>query len=82
MYNRPSDAHMLPQCLCALGPTRPVTLFTFVVLLACIIFSFFGLCLKKLQPRKPSSYQVSAGICFSSSFAPLHPLLTSLGSLR
>uniref|UniRef100_A0A8U7MSZ5 Transmembrane protein 63C n=1 Tax=Corvus moneduloides TaxID=1196302 RepID=A0A8U7MSZ5_CORMO len=43
-----------------LGPTRPVTLFTFVVLLSCIIFSFFGLCLKKLQPRKPSSYQVNA----------------------
>uniref|UniRef100_A0A8B9P3D0 Transmembrane protein 63C n=1 Tax=Apteryx owenii TaxID=8824 RepID=A0A8B9P3D0_APTOW len=32
-----------------LGPTRPVTLFTFVVLLSCIIFSFFGLCLKKLH---------------------------------
>ncbi|NXU07413.1 CSC1 protein, partial [Buphagus erythrorhynchus] len=42
-----------------LGPTRPVTLFTFVVLLSCIVFSFFGLCLKKLQPRKPSSYQMS-----------------------
>uniref|UniRef100_A0A8C5TFI3 Transmembrane protein 63C n=1 Tax=Malurus cyaneus samueli TaxID=2593467 RepID=A0A8C5TFI3_9PASS len=42
-----------------LGPTRPVTLFTFVVLLSCIVFSFFGLCLKKLQPRKHSSYQVS-----------------------
>ncbi|XP_019374296.1 PREDICTED: calcium permeable stress-gated cation channel 1 [Gavialis gangeticus] len=42
-----------------LGPVRPVTLFTFVVLLFCIIFSFFGLCLKKLQPRKPSSYQMS-----------------------
>lgn len=48
-------------CVSALGPTRPVTLFTFVVLLSCIIFSFFGLCLKKLQPRKPSSYQVSVG---------------------
>uniref|UniRef100_A0A8D0GWU8 Transmembrane protein 63C n=1 Tax=Sphenodon punctatus TaxID=8508 RepID=A0A8D0GWU8_SPHPU len=42
-----------------LGSTRPVTLFTFVVLLSCILFSFFGLCLKKLQPRKPSSYQMS-----------------------
>ncbi|NWX81105.1 CSC1 protein, partial [Alca torda] len=42
-----------------LGPTRPVTLFTFVVLLSCIVFSFFGLCLKKLQPRRPSSYQMS-----------------------
>lgn len=70
---------MLPQCLCALGPTRPVTLFTFVVLLSCIIFSFFGLCLKKLQPRKPSSYQVSAGSHPSCSFTALHPLLASLG---
>uniref|UniRef100_A0A8D0FRD7 Transmembrane protein 63C n=1 Tax=Strix occidentalis caurina TaxID=311401 RepID=A0A8D0FRD7_STROC len=61
-----------------LGPTRPVTLFTFVVLLSCIIFSFFGLCLKKLQPRKPSSYQVSADSRLSCSVAPLHPLLTSL----
>ncbi|XP_069494112.1 calcium permeable stress-gated cation channel 1 isoform X1 [Ambystoma mexicanum] len=42
-----------------LGPTRPVTLFTFVVLLCCILFSLFGLCLKKLQPKKPSSYQLS-----------------------
>lgn len=55
------EAHVLTLCLSALGPTRPVTLFTFVVLLSCIIFSFFGLCLKKLQPRKPSSYQVSVG---------------------
>eukprot|EP00075_Anas_platyrhynchos_P024970 XP_027314223.1 calcium permeable stress-gated cation channel 1-like [Anas platyrhynchos] len=53
------EAHVLTLCLSALGPTRPVTLFTFVVLLSCIIFSFFGLCLKKLQPRKPSSYQMS-----------------------
>uniref|UniRef100_A0A8D0KYE1 Transmembrane protein 63C n=1 Tax=Strix occidentalis caurina TaxID=311401 RepID=A0A8D0KYE1_STROC len=64
-----------------LGPTRPVTLFTFVVLLSCIIFSFFGLCLKKLQPRKPSSYQVSADSRLSCSVAPLHPLLTSLHCL-
>lgn len=66
---------MLPQCLCAIGPTRPVTLFTFVVLLSCIIFSFFGLCLKKLQPRKPSSYQVSPAshpLCY---FTSVHPLL-------
>uniref|UniRef100_A0A8C6ZLT6 Transmembrane protein 63C n=1 Tax=Nothoprocta perdicaria TaxID=30464 RepID=A0A8C6ZLT6_NOTPE len=58
-----------------LGPTRPVTLFTFVVLLSCIIFSFFGLCLKKLQPRKPSSYQVSMGSLLSSpqDHAQLHP---------
>ncbi|XP_028930498.1 calcium permeable stress-gated cation channel 1 isoform X1 [Ornithorhynchus anatinus] len=40
-----------------LGTVRPVTLFTFVVLLSCIIISFFGLFLKQLQPRKPSSYQ-------------------------
>lgn len=70
---------MLPQCLCALGPTRPVTLFTFVVLLSCIIFSFFGLCLKKLQPRKPSSYQVSTGRHLSCSFTSLHSLLAFLG---
>ncbi|XP_029442569.1 calcium permeable stress-gated cation channel 1-like [Rhinatrema bivittatum] len=38
---------------------RPITLFTFVVLLCCILFSFFSLCLKKLQPKKPSSYQMS-----------------------
>uniref|UniRef100_A0A672TT25 Transmembrane protein 63C n=1 Tax=Strigops habroptila TaxID=2489341 RepID=A0A672TT25_STRHB len=62
-----------------LGPTRPVTLFTFVVLLSCIVFSFFGLCLKKLQPRKPSSYQVSTGSHSSCSLAPLHPLPASLG---
>lgn len=58
------EAHILTLCLSALGPTRPVTLFTFVGLLSCIIFSFFGLCLKKLQPRKPSSYQVSMGSPF------------------
>lgn len=44
--------------LCAEGLMRPITLFTCVVLFLCILFSFFGLCLKKLQPRKPSSYQV------------------------
>lgn len=72
---------MLPQCLCALGPTRPVTLFTFVVLLSCIVFSFFGLCLKKLQPRKPSSYQVSTVIRLSCSLTSLHSLLTFLGGV-
>uniref|UniRef100_A0A8C9VYF6 Transmembrane protein 63C n=1 Tax=Scleropages formosus TaxID=113540 RepID=A0A8C9VYF6_SCLFO len=44
-----------------LGPLRPVTLFTFVSLLFCIAFSLFGLCLRKLQPAKPTSYQVSRG---------------------
>ncbi|XP_030643254.1 osmosensitive cation channel TMEM63C [Chanos chanos] len=42
-----------------LGPTRPITLFTFVSLLSCIVFSCFGLCLKKLQPDKSTSYQMS-----------------------
>ncbi|KAI1895532.1 hypothetical protein AGOR_G00107220 [Albula goreensis] len=42
-----------------LGPVRPVTLFTFVSLLFCITFSLFGMCLKKLQPAKPTSYQMS-----------------------
>ncbi|XP_053139916.1 calcium permeable stress-gated cation channel 1 [Hemicordylus capensis] len=42
-----------------LGPIHPITLFTCVVLFSCIFFSIFGLCLKKLQPRKPSSYQMS-----------------------
>ncbi|MBN3298775.1 osmosensitive cation channel TMEM63C [Amia ocellicauda] len=42
-----------------LGPVRPITLFTFVSLLFCITFSLFGLCLKKLQPAKPTSYQMS-----------------------
>nr|XP_056706859.1 calcium permeable stress-gated cation channel 1 [Euleptes europaea] len=42
-----------------LGIIRPITLFTCVVLFFCILFSFFGLCLKKLQTRKPSSYQMS-----------------------
>ncbi|XP_032998065.1 calcium permeable stress-gated cation channel 1 isoform X1 [Lacerta agilis] len=40
-----------------LGSIRPITIFTCVVLVSCILFSFFGLCLKKLHPRKPSSYQ-------------------------
>ncbi|KAM4664953.1 calcium permeable stress-gated cation channel 1 isoform 2-T2 [Discoglossus pictus] len=42
-----------------LGSTHPVTLFTFASLLACLFFSIFGLCLKKLQPKRPSSYQMS-----------------------
>ncbi|XP_039207568.1 calcium permeable stress-gated cation channel 1 isoform X1 [Crotalus tigris] len=42
-----------------LGSVRPITIFTCVVLLCCSPFSFFGLCLKKFHPRKPSSYQMS-----------------------
>ncbi|MGH0166322.1 UNVERIFIED_CONTAM: hypothetical protein FKN15_070240 [Acipenser sinensis] len=42
-----------------LGPVRPITLFTFVALLFCILFSLFGFCLKRLQPKKPTSYQMS-----------------------
>uniref|UniRef100_A0AAR2LKH6 Transmembrane protein 63C n=1 Tax=Pygocentrus nattereri TaxID=42514 RepID=A0AAR2LKH6_PYGNA len=41
------------------GPMQPITLFTFVSLLFCIVFAFFGLCLKKLQPDRLTSYQVS-----------------------
>uniref|UniRef100_A0A8C7D739 Transmembrane protein 63C n=1 Tax=Oncorhynchus kisutch TaxID=8019 RepID=A0A8C7D739_ONCKI len=41
-----------------LGPMRPITLFTFVSLLSCLVFSLFSLCLRK-QPDKSSSYQVS-----------------------
>uniref|UniRef100_A0A8C7DED5 Transmembrane protein 63C n=1 Tax=Oncorhynchus kisutch TaxID=8019 RepID=A0A8C7DED5_ONCKI len=42
-----------------LGPMRPITLFTFVSLLSCLVFSLFSLCLRK-QPDKSSSYQMSA----------------------
>ncbi|KAJ8341599.1 hypothetical protein SKAU_G00338900 [Synaphobranchus kaupii] len=42
-----------------LGPMRPITLFTFVSLLSCIVFSLFRMCWKKLQPAKPTSYQMS-----------------------
>uniref|UniRef100_A0A673X0E3 Transmembrane protein 63C n=1 Tax=Salmo trutta TaxID=8032 RepID=A0A673X0E3_SALTR len=41
-----------------LGPMHPITLFTFVSLVSCLVFSLFGLCLRK-QPDKSSSYQVS-----------------------
>ncbi|KAL7862022.1 hypothetical protein SRHO_G00134630 [Serrasalmus rhombeus] len=41
------------------GPMQPITLFTFVSLLFCIVFAFFGLCLKKLQPDRLTSYQMS-----------------------
>uniref|UniRef100_A0A8C6T0C1 Transmembrane protein 63C n=1 Tax=Neogobius melanostomus TaxID=47308 RepID=A0A8C6T0C1_9GOBI len=41
-----------------LGPVHPITLFTFVSLLSCIVFSIFRLCLRK-QPDKSSSYQMS-----------------------
>ncbi|XP_075050719.1 osmosensitive cation channel TMEM63C-like [Mixophyes fleayi] len=42
-----------------LGSTHPVTLFTFTTLLCCLLFSIFGLCLRKLQLKRPSSYQMS-----------------------
>ncbi|XP_066463739.1 calcium permeable stress-gated cation channel 1 isoform X1 [Eleutherodactylus coqui] len=42
-----------------LGSTHPVTLFTFATLLCCLLFSIFGLCLRKLRPKRPSSYQMS-----------------------
>ncbi|XP_076834531.1 osmosensitive cation channel TMEM63C isoform X2 [Brachyhypopomus gauderio] len=42
-----------------LGPAQPITLFTFISLLLCIAFSFFGLCLKKLHPDRSTSYQMS-----------------------
>ncbi|XP_067098659.1 calcium permeable stress-gated cation channel 1 [Osmerus mordax] len=41
-----------------LGPTRPITLFTFVSLLSCITLALFGLCLRK-QTDKSTSYQMS-----------------------
>ncbi|KAL7873257.1 hypothetical protein AOLI_G00123280 [Acnodon oligacanthus] len=41
------------------GPMQPITLFTFISLLFCIVFAFFGLCLKKLQPDRLTSYQMS-----------------------
>ncbi|CAH2328483.1 calcium permeable stress-gated cation channel 1 [Pelobates cultripes] len=45
--------------LLRLGTTHPVTLFTFASLLLCLLFSIFGLCLQRLQPKRPSSYQMS-----------------------
>ncbi|XP_042299372.1 calcium permeable stress-gated cation channel 1 [Sceloporus undulatus] len=42
-----------------LGSDHPITIFTCAVLLSCIFCSIFGMCLKKLHPRKPSSYQMS-----------------------
>ncbi|KAK9960052.1 hypothetical protein ABG768_010129 [Culter alburnus] len=42
-----------------LGPVQPITLFTFITLLCCIVFSCFGFCLKKLQPDRSTSYQMS-----------------------
>lgn len=53
----------------AIGSVRPITIFTCVVLLSCIPFTFFGLCLKKFHPRKPSSYQVTV-----HSFLGLYPM--------
>ncbi|XP_051502759.1 calcium permeable stress-gated cation channel 1-like isoform X4 [Myxocyprinus asiaticus] len=42
-----------------LGLMQPITLFTFVTLLSCIAFSCFGVCLKKLNPDRSTSYQMS-----------------------
>uniref|UniRef100_A0AAY4AAQ2 Transmembrane protein 63C n=1 Tax=Denticeps clupeoides TaxID=299321 RepID=A0AAY4AAQ2_9TELE len=42
-----------------LGPVHSITLFTFVSLLLCIVFTCFRLCLKKLQPDRLTSYQMS-----------------------
>ncbi|GAA6096546.1 calcium permeable stress-gated cation channel 1 isoform X1 [Tachysurus ichikawai] len=42
-----------------LGPMRPITLFTFISVLLCIIFTVFGICLKKLQTDRTTSYQMS-----------------------
>uniref|UniRef100_A0AAY4AFL1 Transmembrane protein 63C n=1 Tax=Denticeps clupeoides TaxID=299321 RepID=A0AAY4AFL1_9TELE len=41
------------------SPVHSITLFTFVSLLLCIVFTCFRLCLKKLQPDRLTSYQVS-----------------------
>ncbi|KAK3537519.1 hypothetical protein QTP70_012479 [Hemibagrus guttatus] len=41
-----------------LGPVQPITLFTFISALLCIIFSVFGICLKKLQTDRSTSYQL------------------------
>ncbi|CAB1415676.1 unnamed protein product [Pleuronectes platessa] len=41
-----------------LGAVHPITLFTFVSLLSCIVFSLFRLCLRK-RPDKSMSYQMS-----------------------
>nr|XP_043902947.1 calcium permeable stress-gated cation channel 1 isoform X1 [Solea senegalensis] len=41
-----------------LGPLHPITLFTSVSLLSCIVFSLLRLCLRK-RPDKSSSYQMS-----------------------
>ncbi|XP_072842572.2 osmosensitive cation channel TMEM63C isoform X2 [Pogona vitticeps] len=42
-----------------LGTIHPITIFTFVILFSCIFSTFLGVCLKKLHPKKPSSYQMS-----------------------
>ncbi|KAG1972292.1 calcium permeable stress-gated cation channel 1 isoform X1 [Pimephales promelas] len=42
-----------------LGPMQPITLFTFITLLCCIVFSCFGFCLKKLRHDRSTSYQMS-----------------------
>ncbi|XP_072350618.1 calcium permeable stress-gated cation channel 1 [Scyliorhinus torazame] len=42
-----------------LGPVQPITLFTFITLLLCIIFSLFGFCIKGLHKLKPQNYQMA-----------------------
>ncbi|XP_052001775.1 calcium permeable stress-gated cation channel 1 [Xyrauchen texanus] len=42
-----------------LGPMQPISLFTFGTLLSCIAFSCFGVCLKKLNPNRSTTYQMS-----------------------
>ncbi|XP_067848254.1 calcium permeable stress-gated cation channel 1 isoform X2 [Heptranchias perlo] len=42
-----------------LGPVQPITLFTFITLLFCIIFTLFGFCIKGLHKIKPQNYQMA-----------------------
>uniref|UniRef100_UPI00398E759E calcium permeable stress-gated cation channel 1 n=1 Tax=Pristiophorus japonicus TaxID=55135 RepID=UPI00398E759E len=42
-----------------LGPVQPITLFTFVTLLLCIVFSLFAFCMKGLHKLKSQNYQMA-----------------------
>ncbi|XP_055496278.1 calcium permeable stress-gated cation channel 1 [Leucoraja erinacea] len=42
-----------------LGPMQPITLFTFVTLLLCIVFSLFAFCIKGLHKLRPQNCQLS-----------------------
>ncbi|XP_072895213.1 calcium permeable stress-gated cation channel 1 isoform X1 [Hemitrygon akajei] len=42
-----------------LGPVQPITLFTFVTLLLCIVFSLFAFCIKGVHKLKPQNYQLT-----------------------